>query len=100
LRRKKIHGEGRISEASNIGEIKRGKEKKISEGAITYLQVEDDAVILNASDAHGSFEDLSKAIKEFVERKERGEHVYFNFSGDLSSGDVDELVPYRTSSIS
>lgn len=93
LRRKKIHGEGRISEASNISEIKREKERKISEGAITYLQVEDDAVILNASDAHGSFEDLSGSIKQFVERKERGEHVYFNFSGDVSSGDVEELIP-------
>lgn len=94
IRRKKIHGEGLISEAKNISEIKKEKkDKKISEGAITYLKVEDEAIILNASDAHGSFSDLSKSISEFVQRKEKGEKIYFNFSGDVSSGDVDELIP-------
>lgn len=93
IRRRKIKSEGRISEAENISEIKTGKEKKLSEGAICHLTVEDDAVILNASDAHGSFSDLKKAITEFVARREKGEHIYFNFSGDISSGDIDEIIP-------
>lgn len=94
LRRKKINSEGCLSEADTISDIKHEtKAKKISEGAITHLQIENDAVILNASDAHGSFDDLSRAITDFVQRREAGENIYFNFSGDISSGDIDEIVP-------
>jgi hypothetical protein len=93
IRRKKHDGERRLSRAETISDIKRGQEKKISEGALTYVQLEDDAVIINVSDAHGSFNDLSKAIAEFIKRRETGENIYFNFSGDVSSGDIDEVVP-------
>lgn len=93
IRRKKQDGERRISEAETIEGIKSGPEKKISEGALTYVRLEDDAVIINASDAHGSFPDLAKAIDEFIKRREAGENIYFNFSGDISSGDIDEVIP-------
>ncbi|MEW6407666.1 MAG: hypothetical protein AB1465_03175 [Patescibacteria group bacterium] len=93
--RKRARAEGRISFAKNVSEIRHERHdgKKIAEGAVSYIKVENDAVIINASDAHGSFDDLMAAIKEFVQRRERGEHIYFNYSGDVSSGDVDQVIP-------
>ena len=92
--RRKARGEGRLSSARTIDELKaEPSEKKVLDGALAYLPIENDAVIINASDAHGNFADLSVAIKTFIERKARGEKVYFNFSGDISSGDTDNIVP-------
>ncbi|PIR97509.1 MAG: hypothetical protein COT91_01065 [Candidatus Doudnabacteria bacterium CG10_big_fil_rev_8_21_14_0_10_41_10] len=94
MERKKKKAEGAISEAGNINEITHPESpKKITEGAVTHTLIEDDAVILNASDAHGNFDDLKIAIADFIKRKENGENVYFNYSGDVCSGDTPGVVP-------
>lgn len=85
--------EGSISRAENVNDIETGGRKNLKEGGVSYTATEDDATIINASDAHGSFKDLKIAIADFIERMQKGENVYFNFSGDVSSGDTDEVIP-------
>jgi hypothetical protein len=92
--RRKARGEGRLVSARTIEELPaESREKKILDGALAYITVEQDATILNASDAHGNFAALSLAIQDFLERKIRNEKIYFNFSGDISSGDIEQIVP-------
>lgn len=92
--RRKARYEGRLSNAKTLSELHaRENERKVLDGALAYIPVEENTIIINASDAHGNFADLSIAIRGFLERKARGEKVYFNFSGDISSGDTDNIVP-------
>ncbi|MFZ2189618.1 MAG: hypothetical protein WA057_00315 [Candidatus Magasanikiibacteriota bacterium] len=95
VERKKISGEGIISGAKTIAEIKPPeRHDKISEGAVTYVKMQNDAEIINASDSHGNFDMLYRAIADFVKRRERGEDVYFNYAGDASGGDeIGHILP-------
>lgn len=93
ITRENDNGRGRIHHAKTISEVdtkKGGVElDHFAEGGIGFRRLEDGKLLLT-SDAHGDFESLSYAIKEFITRKEQGEKVYFGFSGDFCSSDTDK----------
>jgi hypothetical protein len=84
------NGEGRIHNAETIADIDvkqgKGEIRHFNEGGIEYHKLETGKIIC-ISDVHGDFDSLSKALAVFISRKEAGEDVYFNFSGDFSSSD-------------
>ncbi|MBU0598670.1 hypothetical protein KKF61_06835 [Patescibacteria group bacterium] len=91
LRRDRARHEGTISNTKNLADLKtklnpEKNETHLAEGAVEYKQIENDASVICASDIHGSPEDLKTAVNDFLQRKSRGENVYFNYGGDFSSG--------------
>lgn len=88
LNKESRRGEGRIHHAETIDDIVVGEKdsRHFQEGAIGYHKINDGEVICT-SDSHGDFASLSGALEEFIRRKENGEQVYFNFSGDFSASD-------------
>jgi len=96
LRQQKIRNEGRISRAKDITEINktRGEKEisKVTEGAILYQKIEDDATIIDISDLHGNKNALVTAVNSFTDLVNHQPHTYFNFSGDIGSGQPNKIA--------